>query len=231
VATELKDHHFTDAAARELHEAIPIYTADIRGFHDYEETYLQPAPQAAATTETPKPKEILDYREKLLAMLAQEASWPSKLAKDIAKADGMGDTEPKFAVSKALKALQKDGLIGRQMLKLGDREVVLYYRRDPTLSGLHRFMEREVTKKLDVQGIPYTLAKPGEDAPDIMTKDFDIEIETGLKHDIRELERKLTYVTKKIYVVVPSEVEREKYREITNATVVIMQLLNIEATS
>lgn len=222
VATELKDHHFTDAAARELHEAIPIYTADIRGFHDHEETYLQPAPNATTSAETPKPKEMLDYREKLLSMLAQEASWPSKLAKDIAKADGMGDTEPKFAVSKALKALQKDGLIGRQMLKLGDREVVLYYRRDPTLSGLHKFMESEVTKKLDAQGIPYALAKPGKDSPDIMTKDFDIEIETGLKHDIKELERKMANATKKTYVVVPSEVEVERYRYLDNTLVVML---------
>jgi hypothetical protein len=222
VATELKDHHFTDAAARELHEAIPIYTADIRGFHDYEETYLQPVPQAATAAETPKPKEMLDYREKLLSMLAQEASWPSKLAKDIAKADGMGGTEPKFAVSKALKALQKDGLIGRQMLKLGDREVVLYYRRDPTLSGLHKFMEREVTKKLDTQGIPYTLAKPGEDAPDIMTKEFDVEIETGLKHDIKELERKLANATKKTYVLVSDKADGEKYQKIiSNALVAV----------
>jgi hypothetical protein len=220
VATELKDHHFTDAAARELHEAIPIYTADIRGFHDYEETYLQPAPNAHTNAEIPKPKEILDYREKLLAMLAQEASWPSKLAKDIAKADGMGNTEPKFAVSKALKALQKDGLIGRQMLKLGDREVVLYYRRDPTLSGLHRFMEREVTRKLDAQGIPYTLAKPGEDAPDIVTKDFDIEIETGLKHDLAKLRQKLANTKNRTYVVVPDEVEKNRYGEVIDLAII-----------
>ena len=71
--------------------------------------------------------------------------------------------EAKFAVSKALRALQKDGLIGRERMLLGDNEVVLYYRRYNAMSGFHRFMEREVTKKLEAQGITYELAKPGNE--------------------------------------------------------------------
>jgi len=47
-----------------------------------------------------------------------------------------------------------------------------------------------------------------------MTKDFDVEIETGLKHDITELERKLTKATKKTYVLVPNEVEKERYKKV-----------------
>ncbi len=146
----------------------------------------------------------------------------SKLAKDIAKAEGMVD-EPKLAVSKALKVLQTEGLIARQALELEGKEVMLYYRRDPSMSGLHKFMVNEVIKKLEEKGIEYTLAKPGEDKPDIMTKDFDIEVETGLKHDIKELEKKLTDATNnKMYIVVPSEAEEEKYTNIINATIVKM---------
>ena len=95
------------------------------------------------------------------------------------------------------------------------------------MSGLHRFMEREVTKKLEKQGIFYELAKPGEDKPDIMTKDFDIEIETGLKHDIRKLEEKLATATKKIRIVVPSDVERGRYQKvIKNPLIIVSSLLN-----
>jgi hypothetical protein len=50
---------------------------------------------------------------------------------------------------------------------------------------------------LEEKSIEYTLAKPGEDKPDIMTRDFDIEVETGLKHDIKELEKKLATAPKK----------------------------------
>ena len=146
-------------------------------------------------------------------MLETEASWPSKLAKDIAKAEGMAD-EPKLAVSKALKVLQTEGLIARQALELEGKEVMLYYRRDPSMSGLHRFMVNEVIKKLEEKGIEYTLAKPGEDKPDIMTKDFDIEVETGLKHDINELKLALISATKKTYLIILREAEKNRYQEV-----------------
>jgi len=76
---------------------------------------------------------------------------------------------------------------------------------------------------LKEKGIAYELAKQGEqDKPDIMTKDFDIEIETGLKHDLKELEEKLVKTTKKTYVVVPNEAEKDKYGKIANTRVIVM---------
>jgi len=127
----------------------------------------------------------------------KRASWPGKLAKEIAVQDGIDQEWARFAVSKALKPLLTEGLVGRLAFLLEGREVMLYYKKDPSMSGLHKFMVSEVTKKLDEQGIAYELAKPGEDKPDIITKDFDIEVETGLKHDIRELENKLANTNKK----------------------------------
>lgn len=210
VATELHDHHFTDAAMQSLHEAIPIYTADIQDFKDMEATYLKTEQSKEDTQMVP----IQEYTEKVLAMLVQEASWPNKLAKTIANNEKIDVSKAKFIVSKALHTLQKDGKIDRQMMKLEDMEVMLYYKKDPSMSGLHKFMEREVTKKLEAKGITYELAKPGEDKPDITTKDFDIEIETGLKHDITKLEERLANAMKKTYVVVPSEIENERYLKI-----------------
>jgi hypothetical protein len=201
---------------QELHDAVPIFTADIGKFKDYEETYIEPI---VNETKEVKPKEMVDYKENVLKLLTEEASWPSKLAKDIAKEEGV-EEEPKLAVSKALKTLQNDGRIGRQTMKLEDKEVMLYYRKDPSMSGLHKFMEREVTKKLEEKGIAYELAAQGEDKPDIITKNFDIEIETGLKHDLKELEKKLDNSPKKTYVVVPNEVEKERYGKLTNTKII-----------
>ena len=67
--------------------------------------------------------------------------------------------------------------------------------------------------KGEVAQILPSLAKQGEDKPDIVTKDFDIEIETGLKHDLKELEKKLANSTKKTYVVVPNETEKGRYEK------------------
>ena len=222
----LKDHHFTDAATRELHDAIPIYTADIQGFKDIEESYIVPETATSAQIEA-MPKEMPNYRESVLKMLTEEASWPSKLAREIVTQEGTEQESVKFAVSKALKTLQNDGLIARQMLKLKDKEVMLYYKRDSAMSGLHKFMEREVTKQLEEKGIAYEVAKPGEDKPDIMTKDFDIEIETGLKHDITELEEKLVRATKKTFVVVP-ETEKERYGRILNNHIYIVLINDMD---
>ncbi|MGC9037863.1 MAG: ATP-binding protein, partial [Candidatus Micrarchaeia archaeon] len=47
VATEMPEHHFTDAASRELHTAIPLYIAYIRNFKDYSEAYIKPEPSYA----------------------------------------------------------------------------------------------------------------------------------------------------------------------------------------
>ncbi len=131
----------------------------------------------------------------------------------------------KVAVVRALKALCEDGSIERRLIKIEKREVMLYYKKDPSMSGLHKFMERYTTKKLEAQGISYELAKPGEEKPDIMTKDFDIEIETGLKRDLRKLEEKLANATKKTYIVVPSEAEKERYEKLANAIVVTTQFM------
>ena len=87
-------------------------------------------------------------------------------------------------------------------------------------------MEREVIKQLEEKGIAYELAKPGEDKPDIMTKDFDIEIETGLKHDLTEFQQKLAKATKKIYVIVPNETEKERYSQFETGQVKISELVN-----
>lgn len=210
VATEMPEHHFTDVASRELHTAIPLYIADIRNFKDYPESYLKSEPGYAQKAQ--EAQKTLDYRAEVLEMLETEASWPSRLAKDIAKAEGMAE-EPKLVVSKALKVLQTEGLVARQVLELEGKEVMLYYRRDPSMSGLHKFMVNEVIKKLEEKGGGYTLAKPGEDKPDIMTKDFDIEVETGLKHDIKELEKKLATATKKTYIIVPDQTGKNKYNK------------------
>ena len=223
VATEMPEHHFTDVASRELHTAIPLYIADVRNFKDYPESYLKPEPGYAQKAQ--EAQKTLDYRAKVLEMLEAEASWPSKLAKDIAKAEGMVD-EPKLAVSKALKVLQTEGLVARQALELEGKEVMLYYRRDPSMSGLHKFMVNEVIKKLEEKGIEYTLAKPGEDKPDIMTKDFDIEVETGLKHDINELKLALISATKKTYLIIPREAEKNRYQEVICNPLITIFLLS-----
>ena len=79
-------------------------------------------------------------------------------------------------------------------------------------------MEKEIIRQLEEKGIAYEVAKPGEDKSDIITKNFDIEIETGLKKDLAKFKEKLANSMKKTYAVVPSEVEKVRYGKATNTT-------------
>jgi AAA+ ATPase superfamily predicted ATPase len=214
VVTEMPDHHFTDAATRELHDAIPIFTANIGKFKDHQETYIAP-PITEAKEEKP-PVKIEDYTGKVLQYIEEEACWTTELAKRIAKEESIEYERAKFAVSKALKALLHDGKVARERINLGDKEVILYYRKDPAMSGLHRFMENQKTKLVGLEGIAYELAKPGEEKADITTANFDIEIETGLKNDLTKLQKKLANVRKRTYIVVPGETDKERYKKAFN---------------
>jgi hypothetical protein len=179
----------------------------------------------ATPTKNPGSPKMLDYGANALEMLESKASRPSKLAKDIAKIDGMAD-EPKLAVSKTLKVLQTEGLAARQVLSFKARRLC-FITDALLLCQLCTNLWLIGYQKLEEKGIEYTLAKPGENKPDIMTKDFNVEIETGLKHDIRELEKRLAIIIKKTYVILPNNTEKLKYEAIIKTKSNNMTILTI----
>ncbi len=229
--TEMADHHFTDAATRELHDAIPIFTANIGKFEEHPEVYLELTIEELKSAQEPqKHPEISmpDYTERVLGMITEEASWTNKLAKQIAKEDNIDINYTKAVVSKAIHKLYQEGQIGKEGMEIDGNEIVLYYRKDPAVSGLHRFMEGQVKKVFDAKGVKYELAQQGEDKPDISTPYVDIEIETGLKNSIRPFVSRLAGRPKKTYVIVPNEGEKERYNAVINLPhVVIMELSEV----
>ena len=60
-----------------------------------------------------------------------------------------------------------------------------------------------------------------------MTKDFDIEIEMGLKHDLTKFKEKLARTKKKTYIVVPNEAEKERYEKLNNIAVITIIFYDI----
>jgi Fe2+ or Zn2+ uptake regulation protein len=218
-ATELKDHHFTDAATRELHDAIPIYTADIQGFKDVEPVYLKPA-----IIEVRKEKiGVTDATEAVLKIIEEEASWPNDVARRIATQFNTDIDTAKLSVTNALHRLHKEGFVARENIKVKGNEIILYYKKDSSLSGLHKFMENKIIRELEVRRIAYELPKGREGEPDISTQDLDIEIETGLKNNIAPFADRLSAKTKKTLVIVPNELEFERYKKtIPNAIILTL---------
>ncbi len=227
--------------------AIPIYASfllvlqamllggkayqDLKARQECKEEALRVALQARQAPAKPavveeRPYEMPDYRDEVMDILERAARWPSKLARAIAMDWEEDEERTKFAVSKAIKGLQDDGAISRLALNIEGKDIKLYYKRDPSLSGLHKFMETDTARKLRARGTDYTLAQPGESVSDIVTKDFDIELETGLKHDLAEFTGRMADARKRTYVIVPTQAEKERYQKIIGNPAVTVVLLD-----
>ena len=222
IATELEDQHFTDAAMLKLHKSIPIYTTDISKFKDVEPVYLKPA-----IIEVRKERiGVIDATETVLKIIEEEASWANDIARKIAIQFNTNIDTAKLSVTNALHRLHKEGFIARESLKIKGNDIILYYRKDSSLSGLHKFMENKVKRHLDMMNIAYELPNGREGEPDINTANFDIEIETGLKNNLKSFSERLEGKSKKTYVILPNNSESERYRKVISYSNVVIMTLN-----
>ncbi|WP_084273280.1 hypothetical protein [Picrophilus oshimae] len=94
-----------------------------------------------------------------------------------------------------------------------DMDGEIYFLNRKGISDLHRYMQDIVIKMLLNKGYSVSEARPGEDKPDIMTETFNIEIETGFKHDKRDLIRRIKNSNKKTYVIVPNNDVKSRYND------------------
>ena len=70
------------------------------------------------------------------------------------------------------------------------------------------------------------IAKKGQNLPDISTDEFNIEIETGLKHDITDLKKRVNSGNKSNIIVVPNKNLIKKYHKLKNATIIEIKELD-----
>ncbi len=77
---------------------------------------------------------------------------------------------------------------------------VLYYVRDPNLSPIHDYMQKEAVSILTASGVTVSKTNSTGDGsvPDIETPEFDLEIETGLKHSKADLQERLSKSAKRM---------------------------------
>ena len=68
-----------------------------------------------------------------------------------------------------------------------------------------------------------------EGEPDISTEKYDIKVETGLKNDLRTFAQRIANRGKETYIVVPNEVEEERYRKVGSAKVVTLSRWDADA--
>ena len=109
----------------------------------------------------------------------------------------------------AIIDLKNDNLL--KSVKINDD---LYFLNRRGISDAHLYMQRIVKEILLKHGYKPIEAKPGEDKPDIMTEKFNIEIETGFKHDKKDLLKRINKSDKTTLIIVPNEKTKGKYKNL-----------------
>ena len=202
IVKELRPHQFMDLTFRVGNGGIvPIFRADRVELPERQMQYDKPANVALVKQKT---VDAIDYESEILNILRKEPLHQTGIdrALDIDREDSR-----RLVVKKELKKLLDGDEIGRmRYLDSAGKEKVLYYLKDPNLSPIHDYMQREAVSILTAGGVRVSKINATGDGsvPDIETPEFDVEIETGLKHSSADLQERLSKNAKRIIILAPN---------------------------
>ncbi len=109
---------------------------------------------------------------------------------------------------------------------------VLYYVRDANLSLIHDYMQREAVSILTASGVTVSKTNATGDGsiPDIETPEFDVEIETGLKHSGADLQERLSRSAKRVIILAPNYEEAGRFSRYASEKVKIATMPELKGT-
>ena len=162
----------------------------------------------------------LNYDNEIVKILRDNVYDISTLIEIIAKNYGLDENTVKINVKNSINALVKAKAI-HEVLYNSDK---LYFGKtldSSNLSLFHKFLEKKVVDILTELGIKINIiANKGQELPDITTPQFNIEIETGLKHDLTDLKKRISQGDKYNIIVVADTTLLRKYKSLKNSEVV-----------
>ena len=162
----------------------------------------------------------LNYDSEIVKILRDNVYDISTLIEIIAKNYGLNENTVKINVKNSINALVKAKAI-HEVLYNSDK---LYFGKtldSSNLSLFHKFLEDKVLDILTELGIKINIiANKGQELPDITTPKFNIEIETGLKHDLTDLKKRISQGDKYNIIVVADTTLLKKYKSLQNSEVI-----------
>ena len=162
----------------------------------------------------------LNYDNEIVKILRNNVYDISTLIEIISKNYGLDANTVKINVKNSINALVK----GKAIHEVLYNSNKLYFGKtldSSNLSLFHKFLENKVVDILTELGIKINiLANKGQELPDIATPQFNIEIETGLKHDLTDLKKRLSQGDKHNIIVVPDSTVLNKYKLLKNSEVI-----------
>ena len=211
----LPHHCFTDLRWPVRHSYLPVLQLV---------PYQAPPEKPSPFEPPPKPLRYPNAMPQDLSGLAMDsisksgAMTPSELTKDIADHYNADEDNVKPRVLKALDQLLRSEKVGKCKLEYGPTNIhVLYYTRDPSESGLHRWLIDMMIEGLEKYGIPVIGgAQTGVSSPDIETPDTLYEVETGLKERgfKDDLIPRIQRARKNVIIIVPNSEVGAKYQQL-----------------
>lgn len=212
----LPQHCFTDIRWPVRHSHMPVFQLVAPRMAPLVAPDFVPSPAQVRLPET-LPHDLSGV---VMAKIVEAgAMYPSEIAEVLAGHYSVASDSVKPRVLQALNQQFKREVLGKCTLDTGDgSQRVLYYRRDPSESGLHRWMVSQVSMALNKMGKPHTItAGLGVSAPDIDSQDTTYEIETGLKERgfVDDLVPRIQHASKHVTIIVPNADVKNRYDSLT----------------
>ena len=205
-ASNMPKHCFTDARYSWIYKVVPEFII-----------FWYPL-------DTDKARSVLNtvnYNTEVLKILRDNVFEIPTIVEIISKNYSIDENTVKINVKNSISTLIKNKEINRVLYKSAYR----YFGKtldSANLSLFHKFMENEVLEILSEHSIKgnVIIAKKGQNLPDISTEKFNIEIETGLKHDITDLKKRVGSGDKPNIIVIPNKNLIKKYNKLKNVSVI-----------
>ena len=162
----------------------------------------------------------LNYDDEIVKILRDNVYGIATLVEIISKNYTIDENTVKINVKNSISALVKNKVIHEVLYN----SKKLYFGKtldSSNLSLFHKFLENQVIDILTELGIKINvIANKGQELPDITTPKFNIEIETGLKHDLTDIEKRTSSGSKYNIIVIPDKSLLKKYKSLKNSGVI-----------
>jgi hypothetical protein len=222
--TSLPLHSFVDLRFDVIQNYLPIWTMREKRMHkdleitepSYKVVELKAEITQENTQELEEPvKENLNKPEDEFTDMVEKAlpDYAYNIAKKISSNTKEDIDKMRLKVNKSLKELYNRGVIDRINLETGKNDIVLYYHKGSNISELHEYMKSKVIETLKAFGVNIIKTDiSGQEGADIECEYFNVEIETGLKHNSKDVFDRIKNSDKPAKIIVPNQMVKAEYK-------------------
>ncbi len=160
----------------------------------------------------------VNYNNEVIKILRDNVFSLSKIIEIISKNYNIDENTVKINVKNSINNL----IAKKEINKVFYDSNYLYFGKtldSKNLSLFHQFLQNKIIDVLSQFNIKMHTAKKGQNLPDIITDKYNIEIESGLKHDLFDLKERIKKSNKENIIIIPNKILSKKYASIKNVEI------------